>query len=105
MHPWSLFVSERRLPVLGREGAEVVLIRHPGQPSQDILQVRQRVFPMALTGDDKGVQDRGALPSVSVRPASPIVTLSDFSYDPMVTIGHAPMVTIRLKAPVASSRA
>jgi hypothetical protein len=51
MYPWSPLVSDRRLPVLGREGAEVVLVRHPGQSGENVLQVRQGVFSMAFAGD------------------------------------------------------
>ena len=72
MHPWSPLVSERGLPVLGREGAEVVLVGHPGQPGEDVLQVRQRVFPMAFAGDDERVQDRGALAGVGVADKEPV---------------------------------
>src|ERR1700685_3349134 len=72
MHPWSPFVSERRLPVLWREGAEVVLVRHPGQSGEDVLQIRQGVFSMAFAGDDERVQDRGALPGVGMADEEPV---------------------------------
>jgi len=72
MYPWSPLVSESRLPVLGREGSEVVLVRHPGQPGEDVLQVRQGVFPVSFAGDDERVQDRRALPGVRVADKEPV---------------------------------
>ena len=73
MHPWSPLVSGQQLPVLRREGAEVVLVRHPGQSGQDVLQVRQGVLPVAFAGDDERVQDRRALPGVGVADKKPVL--------------------------------
>ena len=73
MHPWSPLVSDGRLPVLGREGAEVVLVGHPGQPGKDVLQVRQGVFPVAFAGYDERVQDRRALPGFGMADKKPVL--------------------------------
>ena len=61
MHPWSPLDLGRRLPVFRREEAQVVPVRHPGQPREHILQVRQGILPVAFAGDDDRVQDRRAL--------------------------------------------
>ena len=73
MHPWSPSVSRCRLPVLGREGAEVVPVRHPGQTGEDVLQVRERVFPVAFAGYDERVQDRRALPGFGMADKEPVL--------------------------------
>ena len=72
MHPWSPLVSERGLPALGRERVEVVLVGHPGQPGEDVLQVRQRVDAAAFAGDDERVQDRRALAGIGVADKEPV---------------------------------
>lgn len=73
MHPWSPLVSDCRLPVLGREGAEVVLVGHPGQPGKDVLQVGHGILAAAFAGDDERVQDRRALPGVGVADKEPVL--------------------------------
>jgi len=61
-----------RLPVLGQQYAEVVLIGHRGQTSEHVTQVGQRIYSAMLVGDDQGVEDGRALASckVSVRPGT-----------------------------------
>src|ERR1700677_1321818 len=86
MHPRSPLVSEGRLPVLWREGAEVVLVRHPGQPGEDVLQVRQGVLAAAFAGDDERVQDRRALPGVGVADKEPVSQImQDYAHPPPAT--------------------
>ena len=42
------------------------MIGHRWQSGEDVAQIRERVFPEALAGDDDGVDDRGALAGVGV---------------------------------------
>jgi hypothetical protein len=50
-----------REPEARRELAEVVLVGHPGKAGEDILEIGERVLAVALTTDDQGVEDGGAL--------------------------------------------
>jgi hypothetical protein len=65
-----------RNPRSGRQWYEVVLIGHLGQASQHVTQIRQRVFAVALAGDDNRVNDRTALAGVGMANEQPVL-LSD----------------------------
>ena len=61
-----------RLPVDGQQRSKIVLVRHGGQTREQIAQVRQGIFAVALTRDDQGLNNRGALTSVRVADEQPI---------------------------------
>jgi hypothetical protein len=48
MDAWSPLGSEGGLPVFGRQGAQVVLIGHPRQPGEDILEVVGRILARSV---------------------------------------------------------
>lgn len=57
-----------RLPKARRERAQVVLIGQARQAGEDIFQVGERIFAVALAGDDQRVEDRRALSCGASRP-------------------------------------
>jgi hypothetical protein len=56
MSQWSLCVSLQRLPVYRQQRLQVVLIGHAWQPCEQVLQVSERIFAVALTGHDQRVE-------------------------------------------------
>jgi hypothetical protein len=62
-----------RLPAVRRELAQVVLVGHAGQPGQEVAQVGERVFAVALAGDDQRVEDGRALAGVGMPDKQPVL--------------------------------
>src|SRR5580704_8355604 len=75
MYRWSPLscLELRRLPVGRGQGAEVVLVGHPGQPGKDVLEVRERILSVAFARDDQRVEDRRALAGVGVTDEEPVL--------------------------------
>ena len=71
MRQWSPSVLGR-LPVYGQQGAQVVLIGHARQVGEDILQVCQRIFAVALARHDQRVEDGRALARIGVPDEQPV---------------------------------
>ena len=55
-----------RQPVRRRQCIQVVVIGHPRQAREDVLEVGQWILAMAFARDDERVEDRGALAGIGM---------------------------------------
>ncbi len=58
-----LLLTLRRLPVHRQQRGEVVLIGHERQACEDVVEIGEGFFAVALAGYDNRVDDGGALPA------------------------------------------
>ena len=111
----------RGRPVTRQQRSEVVAIAHAGQTREDVPQVGERVFAVALTRDDDRVEDGGALSGVGMadeqpvfladagpaeEPLEPCLRFQGFFVTPpyqMSPIASAPNVSLTVRTAPASS--
>lgn len=65
------------LPSGRGQRCEVVLVGHRGQAPEHITKVLEGVLAVALTGDDEGVDDRGALSRLGMADEEPVFPPED----------------------------
>ena len=95
----------QRLPRGRQEVVEFVLIGHPGQAREDVLDVDEGVDPVPLAGDDDGVNDSGAVSGLGMTNEHPVFLPdrrgSDRVFDQIIVETRAAVVAMhRQDAPV-----